>query len=63
MKNNIVSIVVCFDTFFVYSFHYRHKEPVKRDRFRKMVMYGEMSTVPLDQLITLVDSVSLIAIV
>ncbi|XP_064397591.1 dynein beta chain, ciliary-like isoform X3 [Halichondria panicea] len=34
----------------------RHKEPVKKGKFHSLVMCGEMSAVPLDQLITLVDS-------
>ncbi len=33
-------------------------EPIKRDQFYTDVMCGEMSGMPLDQLTTLVDSVS-----
>jgi len=36
---------------------YRYSEAVKRDAFKTSVMYGEMSTVPLDQLTAMVDKV------
>ena len=38
-------------------FVHRQREPVKKGSFAKMVMYGEMSTVPLDQLTAMVDTV------
>ena len=39
----------------------RSAEPVKRGKFKVSVMYGEMSTVPLEQLTTVVDTVSFLA--
>ena len=37
---------------------YRNPEPIKKGKFKVTVMYGEMSTVPLEQLTTMVDNVS-----
>lgn len=36
----------------------RQCAPVKKGSFKQMVMYGEISTLPLDQLISMVDTVS-----
>ena len=37
----------------------RQAEAIKRGKFKHSVMFGEMSTVPLEQLTTIVDAVSL----
>ena len=37
---------------------YRYPEAIKKGKFKITVMYGEMSTVPLEQLTTMVDTVS-----
>ena len=41
----------------VFAMLCRYSEAVKPDAFKNSVMYGEMSTVPLDQLSAVVDNV------
>ena len=41
-----------------YTWTCRNAEAIKRGKFKVSVMYGEMSMVPLEQLTSMVDTVS-----
>ena len=43
--------------YYMYNYVCRQAEAIKRGKFKLSVMFGEMSTVPLEQLTTIVDAV------